>query len=186
VLGALHEQMGIVERYEVHEGALGRAALEALGHPEAYSGLPPWKHGAAVLRLFRFVALGDYTAWAVGNPEAKTLVVRRITWDRDPKLNIASPALCGSHAEIPSSLLGPCLDTLRALLVPPFVATPAVGLDGTSYAVEVGSFSSCASLQWWEEGPPGWEALTEWFHSTVNLVERALPSREDPHGEHGA
>jgi hypothetical protein len=163
---------------------LQRDALLALARPEDYPALSKLRTGDVVLRLLRFVAIAQYSAWAVATCEHDYLV-RRIVWNRgqdSPSGPAQKPTIYACEAPVSARLLEPHLQSLRAMTLPPFASCGKLGLDGVHYGVESGNYCCSAGLYWWNAVPEAWGPLDDWFANVLAALDGLLPPELPPHG----
>lgn len=86
-------------------------------------------------------------------------------------LNRLSPSLSFRAMEVEPHWIQEGLDRQHKLVIPPFVATSSVGLDGVGYEICRGSYMAGARLNWWGEGPEQWLPLRELFMSVWATLE---------------
>jgi hypothetical protein len=149
-------------------------ALALLEKPETYPGLAQRKHSLVLLRVFQYPSFQPCSSWAVVQV-AKNLFLRRVTWDQRHPFT-PEPVTYGAEVPLESSIFNALTTELRAIQLTPFVVVSTIGIDGTSYGVEVGGFGSSARLSWWETPPPNWAPLQQWHAHAVTQFEALLPA----------
>ena len=155
-------------------GDRNNEAMALLESPAKYPGLPARDRSLVQLRVWRYPSFQPSSSWAVLRV-AKSLFLRRITWDQRRPV-IAEPITYGSEVPLDAAAFETLLHRLQAIELPPFLPVSTVGIDGTSYGVEVGSFGLSARLSWWESPPDAWSPLEEWHASAVAQFEGLLPA----------
>jgi hypothetical protein len=148
-------------------------ASELLEHPEAYPGLVERKFARVRLRLWRYPSFEPLRSWAVLQAK-KALFLRRIVWDQGRTEGL-KPTTYGSEVPLEKPVLDMLLAELQAVELPPFLPVSSIGLDGTTYGVEAGSYMLSARLTWWEAPPKAWEPLRDWHMRTAALFDSLLP-----------
>ncbi len=103
------------------------------------------------------------------------MFLRRVTWDQRINPGVG-PVTFGSEVPIELFQLEPLVAQLKSIQLPPFIPVATVGIDGTSYGLELGSFRLSARLSWWETPPPEWAALQSWHAEAVTSFEALLPA----------
>jgi hypothetical protein len=148
----------------------GRQILE---HPELYPGLPQREYARVILRTWRYPSFEPYFSWAVVQAKGE-LFLRRVVWDQRRR-DVPEPITFGSEVPLDSKEYSLLLDELQVIKVPPFLSVSTVGLDGTSYGVESGSYMLSARLAWWEAAPAAWAPLQQWHERAASAFESLLP-----------
>jgi len=161
-------------RATVSNGDRYTQAMALLESPAKYPGLPARDRSLVQLRIWRYPSFQPSSSWAVLRA-AKALFLRRITWDHRRPV-IAEPNTYGSEVPLDAAVFEGLLHRLQAIDLPPFLPVSTVGIDGTSYGVEVGSFGLSARLSWWESAPKAWSLLEEWHASAITQFEGLLPA----------
>lgn len=146
-----------------------RRLLEA---PGSYPGLAERPHAHVSLRIWRYPSFSPWSSWAIIEA-SKEMFVRRVTWDQS--LLSIEPVTYGSEAPIELSHLEPLLAELKNIELPPFMSVPTVGIDGTTYGIEIGVFRLSARLSWWETPPAEWAALHRWHAEAIARFDALLP-----------
>lgn len=150
-------------------------ALRVLESPESYPGLTKRSFARTLLRLWRYPSFEPYSSWALIEASSQ-MFLRRVTWDKS-KISV-TPVTYGSEAPIEALAYEGLLSRLREIQLPPFIAVATLGIDGTSYGIEIGAFfGRSARLSWWETPPPEWAALGTWHSEAVEKFDGLLPAR---------
>ncbi|MCL2310261.1 MAG: hypothetical protein FWC42_08335 [Proteobacteria bacterium] len=134
------------------------------------------------LRLWRYPSFQPSASWAVLQAD-NALFLRRITWDHRHPV-IVEPITYGCEVPLASDVFETVLRSLQAIKLPPFVPVSTIGIDGTSYGLEINSFALSARYNWWESPPEAWTQLEEWHGSTTAQFEDLLPA-STPSLRHG-
>lgn len=149
-------------------------ALRILESPASYPGLAKHSRAHVSLRVWQYPSFLPYSSWAIIEA-SKHLFLRRITWDQSQILS-TGPVTFGSEVPIEPFHLEPLLAQLESIQIPPFISVATVGIDGTTYGIEVGSFRLSARVSWWETPPAEWAALHSWHAQAVAAFEAFLPA----------
>jgi hypothetical protein len=156
-----------------------RNARRLLEHPQH---APP--EGLALpremeFRIWHYPARGEWSSVAVFRPPARhpdvPWLVREVAWvhleDRerfsDPLKGVAeglhvTPTLKlrDSLCDVPA--VEPLVKQLEGLSVPPFASQEGAGTDGVHSGVARSGGRTKVTYEWWNEGPPAWDALVQW------------------------
>jgi hypothetical protein len=154
---------------------LRTAALQLLEHSELYPGLPVHKPVRVRARLWRYPSFEPFISWTVLDVKGK-FFVRRVVWEQTPT-PLPQPTTFGSEATFDAKVFSTLAQSLQALSIPPFAATPSIGLDGTRNGIEIADFMSSTHLCWWEEGPESWTPLRLWHERAIAQLEATLPTQ---------
>jgi hypothetical protein len=149
-------------------------ALRLLESPASYPGLAERARARVSLRIWRYPSFEPCSSWALVEA-SKSVFLRRVTWDQRHPLS-TEPVTYGSEVPIKPHLYEPLLAQLRSIQLPPFIAVATLGIDGTSYGVEIGAFGLSARLSWWETPPREWAALHSWHADAVARFDALLPA----------
>lgn len=157
-------------------------ALALLEAPEKYPGLAPRK-GTALLRVWIYPSFKPCAAWSIVQ-SGNSYFVRRVVWDQVPTVD-SEPITYGSESPVVKENFSGLLSELRAMQLSPFALASPVGIDGTTYGVEVGGFGKSGLMSWWGKPPVGWAPLQAWHARAIEQLESLLPSgtRELPPSE---
>ena len=147
-------------------------ALRILESSASYPGLPQYRHSCVSLRIWEYPSFQPYSSWAIIEA-SKQMFLRRVTWHHIPSIE---PITFGSEVPIEPTQLEPLLAQLKSIQIPPFIRVPTVGIDGTTYGIEIRSFRVSARLSWWETPPAEWAALQSWHAQAVATFEALLPA----------
>jgi hypothetical protein len=169
---------------------LQNRAQWALEHPDLLEPSAQLQDMHERLRLWHDPAFGNPTTWAVfesreGASSSRSrhpspqLVVREVTWDRrhdlgrfvDPLQGVregfhAPPTILVQDGAIARELIDAWLQEIRQVSIPVLGVTPARGLDGESWGIEIDQPFLLVRLRWWEDGPTEWAPFTQ---SVVHL-----------------
>ncbi len=147
---------------------------DALEHPERYPGLAERKLPRVLLRIWCYPSFDPYRSWAAIQAR-EGLFLRRIVWDQG-RTGRLKPTTYGSEVPLEHSVFDELVADLQAIELPPFLAVSTIGLDGTSYGVETGSYMLSARLAWWQTPPEAWEPLRNWHARASALFDSLLPT----------
>jgi hypothetical protein len=149
-------------------------ALRLLESPASYAGLAERPYANVLLRIWRYPSFHPYSSRAIIEA-SKQMFLRRVTWDQSHTLSI-EPVTFGSEVPVEVFHLEPLLAQLKSIRLPPFITVPTLGIDGTPYGIEVGSFTLSARLSWWETPPREWSELHTWHAQAIAGFEALLPA----------
>lgn len=157
-------------------------ALALLEAPEKYPGLAPRK-GIALLRVWVYPSFKPCVTWSILQ-SGTSYFVRRVVYDQSHTVD-AQPITFGAEAPVAEVSFNGLLSELRTMQLSPFALASTVGIDGTSYGVEVGGFGKSGLMSWWGKPPAEWAPLQAWHACAIELLESLLlPStRELPPSE---
>ncbi|MCR8958699.1 hypothetical protein M0765_013470 [Variovorax sp. S2] len=148
-------------------------ALALLEAPEKYPGLAPRK-GIALLRVWMYPSFRPCAAWSILE-SGKSFFVRRVVWDQVPTVD-SQPITFGAESPVVEESFSGLLSELRTMQLSPFALASTIGIDGTSYGVEVGGFGKSGFMSWWGKPPVGWAPLEAWHARAIKQLESLLPS----------
>ncbi len=155
-------------------------AQSALEHPDLLEPHARLHEMHQLLRLWHDPAFGNPTTWAIFESRAGAstsrrsqlsfqLAAREVTWKRqhdmgrfsDPLQGVregfhAPPTIRVQDGAIAQKLIESWLQEVHQIRLPVLGVTPAVGLDGESWGIEVDQPFLLVRLQWWEDGPTEW------------------------------
>ena len=151
------------------------AGLHLLEHPAEYPGLALLMPPRVLLRVWRYPSFEPWCSWAVLEADG-SLFLRRIAWDHR-RLVISDPITYGSEVLIERSTFDSLSSELHDIELMPFAPVSTLGIDGTTYGVEVGDFGVSARLSWWASPPADWVPVQEWHERAVALFESLLPAQ---------
>jgi hypothetical protein len=149
-------------------------ALALLERPDTYPGLAKRKHSLVLLRVWQYPSFHPCSSWAVIQ-DAKNFFLRRVTLEQRHPFT-PERATYGAEVPLQSSVFNALATELRAIELAPFIAVSTLGIDGTSYGVEVGGFALSTRLSWWETPPQNWASLEQWHAHAVAQFEALLPA----------
>ena len=157
-------------------------ALALLEAPEKYPGLAPRK-GITLLRVWVYPSFEPCAAWSILQSGA-SYFVRRVVYDQTPTVD-AQPITFGAESPVAEENFSGLLSELRSMQLSPFALASTVGIDGTSYGVEVGGFGKSGLMSWWGKPPTGWAPFQTWHACAIERLESLLPpsTRELPPAE---
>jgi hypothetical protein len=150
----------------------GREFLEP---PENYPGLVERARASVCLRVWLYPSFEPQRSWAVIRAK-EGLFLRRIVWDQQRRGGgLRPPDTYGSETPLANSVFDMLQAELQAIELPPFLPVPTIGVDGTSYGVETGSYMPSARLAWWHTLPEAWGPLRNWHARAAALFDSLLP-----------
>lgn len=147
-------------------------ALALLEAPETYPVLPRRKC-TRLLRVWVYPSFKPSASWSVIQ-EGRKFFVRRVVWDQVQTVD-SEPVTYGAESPVEEERFRELLSELRAMLVTPFALASTMGIDGTSYGIDVGGFSVSGRMSWWGKPPIEWVPLQEWHARAIELFESFLP-----------
>lgn len=148
-------------------------AMALLEAPERYPALARRK-GTALLRVWVYPSFKPCAAWSIVQ-DGGSFFVRRVVWDQVRAVGL-EPVTYGAESPVAEDSFRDLLAELRAMQLAPFAATSTVGIDGTSYGVEVGAFTPSGRLSWWGQPAAGWAPLQAWHTRAIERFESLLPA----------
>jgi len=157
-------------------------ALALLEAPEAYPALARRKC-TRLLRVWVYPSFKPSASWSLIQ-EGRRFFIRRVVWDQVLTVD-SEPVTYGSESPVEEESFRALLSELQAMQVTPFALASTMGIDGTSYGVEVGGINPSGRMSWWGKPPLGWAPLQEWHARATELLESFLPAStsELPHSE---
>lgn len=77
------------------------------------------------------------------------------------------PTLESKSSPITAETVEQILDQFRHISLPMWTDNKALGLDGTSYEIQLGDGFLLSRFHWWHEQPTEWQQLHLAFHQTI-------------------
>lgn len=147
-------------------------------------------HHTPLVRLWHYPSFARFSSWLVCLPHArrdeKPVVVESV-WDRplDTKRLLepleglrhgfsTEPTIAVRRGELPAEELGARVESLRRIVVPPFLEDGTVGLDGDLFGVETYSSKAAVRLRWWTMFYEEWGPLVAWAAAMRGFLVEAL------------
>jgi hypothetical protein len=148
-------------------------ALALLEAPATYPALAQRK-STTLLRVWAYPSFKPSASWSVIQ-EGKRFFIRRVVWDQVRTVD-SEPVTYGAESPAEEESFRGLLSELRAMQFAPFALASTMGIDGTSYGVEVGGISPSGRMSWWGKPPTGWAPLQAWHARAIELFESLLPA----------
>ncbi len=148
-------------------------ALALLEAPETYPLLADRKC-TRLLRVWVYPSFKPSASWSVIQ-EGNKFFIRRVVWDQVQTVD-SEPVTYGAESPVEEEGFIALLSELRAMHVTPFALASTMGIDGTSYGIEVGGFRVSGRMSWWGKPPIEWVPLQEWHARAIELFESFLPA----------
>ncbi|MEL6465185.1 MAG: hypothetical protein AAFQ58_09475 [Pseudomonadota bacterium] len=103
--------------------------------------------------------------------------VRRITrsFGDGPLAHKVPPKTYGAEARVPEKEAARILAAFEELSVVPLADQGKdLFIDGCEYEIQWGGIAAPPKISWWNEAPPEWRALRDWYSDAVALFEAYL------------
>jgi hypothetical protein len=175
----------MAEHREREFAELSARAEELLERPDVR--LP---HHRQLLRLWHYPSFSRFSSWLVYLPHARrdeTPVVLESVWNRQfdaerlltPMEGLrhgfsTEPTISNRRAELPAEELSARVESLRRIVVPPFLEDGTVGLDGDLFGIETYSSKTAVRLRWWTMFYEEWGPLVSWAEAMRSFLVESL------------
>lgn len=170
-----------MERHHVF-AQLQANAINAL---EQASQEPPASGLSVSIQLLAYPSFGSYRSWTIfADRNRERIMARQITWDMlgdlerftNPLEGLKQgwqdePAIAQIEQNVSAKELTPRLDALSRIKLP-LNHKPTIGIDGTTYGLQMPGYGSSIHLTWWVKGPDAWHELTTWAADTRAFLSR--------------
>jgi hypothetical protein len=148
-------------------------AMALLEAPETYPTLAQ-RRSTTLLRVWVYPSFKPSASWSVIQ-EGRRFFIRRVVWDQVRTVD-SEPVTYGAESPVEEESFRELLTELRAMQAAPFALASTMGIDGTSYGVEVGGIRPSGRMSWWGKPPIGWAALQAWHARAIERFEALLPA----------
>jgi hypothetical protein len=154
-------------------------ARRLLERPLDYPGLVQRRGANQEVRIWRAPSFDPESSWTIIADKSEWFV-RRVVYVRRSAAGEIWHDTFASEARLAEPVALSVVRDLRAICIVPFVKLSGLGLDGTAYGIETGSFMAQVRLSWWGKAPEEWGALRSWYAATIGVLESQLPPSTTP------
>ena len=147
-------------------------------------------HHRPLIRLWRYPSFSRHVSWHIYLPHtgrAEAPVVVESAWDRqfdaarlfEPLEGLrhgfsTEPTIAVRRGELPAEELSARAESLRRIVVPPFLEDGTIGFDGELFGVETYSSKTAVRLSWWSVWYEEWEPLVSWAEAMRRFLVETL------------